>query len=32
MRTWSAEERRAYLERLGKRSPFWLATPDADAV
>jgi hypothetical protein len=27
-----ADERRAYLERLGKRSPFWLGTPDADTV
>jgi hypothetical protein len=23
-----AEERRAYLERLGKGTPFWLGTPD----
>jgi hypothetical protein len=22
------EERRRYLERLGKTSPFWLGTPD----
>ena len=24
-----AAERRAYLERIGKTSPFWLGTPDA---
>ena len=24
-----AEERRAYLERLGRSTPFWLGTPDA---
>jgi hypothetical protein len=24
----SAEERHAYLELIGKRSPFWLGTPD----
>ena len=23
-----AAERRAYLERIGKTSPFWLGTPD----
>ena len=23
-----AEERRSYLEQLGKTSPFWLGTPD----
>jgi len=27
-----AEERCAYLERLGKSTPFWLGTPDAEAV
>ena len=24
-----AEERRAYLESIGKTTPFWLGTPDA---
>jgi ABC 3 transport family len=27
-----AEERRAYLERLGKSTLVWLATPDTDTV
>ena len=26
-----ADERREYLERIGKRTPFWLGTPDAEA-
>ena len=27
-----AAERRAYLERIGKTSPFWLGTPDPGAA
>jgi hypothetical protein len=26
-----AAERRAYLERIGKTSPFWMGTPDPPA-
>ena len=26
-----AAERRAYLERIGKTSPFWIGTPDPPA-
>ncbi|HET9855744.1 MAG TPA: hypothetical protein VFR53_11860 [Methylomirabilota bacterium] len=27
-----AAERRAYLERIGKTSPFWMGTPDPPAA
>jgi hypothetical protein len=27
-----AAERRAYLERIGKTSPFWTGTPDPPAT
>ena len=27
-----AAERRAYLERIGKTSPFWMGTPDPPAT